>query len=119
MHFRFRKQFNTVAVFLKHSVRFLKNNSLSEKIFRYLKDQGDDAASACYDVKYALRLCLGYDKNNMLTSLRRACVKIYSVLKLYEEAVSMALKVMKMLWCFYSTRFCCSIHTLVSVRIKK
>jgi len=52
----------------------------------------------CYDVKYALRLCLGEDTHKAKTvymkkSLQRACVYIYTVLKLYEEAVSMALKV--------------------------
>ena len=39
-----------------------------------------------YDVKYALRVCIQEDK-------REACVFIYALLHLYEEAVKLALKV--------------------------
>ena len=66
---------------------------LSLFFFSYLKEQGDDVSRVCYDVKYALRLCLGDESDKMKSPLRQACVIIYTVLKLYEEAVSMALKV--------------------------
>ena len=39
-----------------------------------------------YDMKYALRLCSEHKKEE-------ACVHIYSAMKLYEEAVDLALKV--------------------------
>ena len=39
-----------------------------------------------YDVKYALRVCIQENK-------REACVFIYALLHLYEEAVKLALKV--------------------------
>jgi len=44
------------------------------------------ATSDCYDQKYALRLCLEAQK-------LRACVLVYSRMKLYEDAVSLALRV--------------------------
>ena len=40
----------------------------------------------CYDLKYALRLCLEHDH-------KEACVHIYSTMGLYEEAVHLALQV--------------------------
>ena len=40
----------------------------------------------CYDLKYALRLCSEHD-------LKAACVKIYAVMGLFEEAVELALRV--------------------------
>ena len=45
-----------------------------------------DPEDISYDVKYALRLCAECD-------LKRACVHIYSLMRLYEEAVDMALLV--------------------------
>ena len=60
----------------------------------YLKDQGEDQAEIHYDVKYALRLCLGDGDEKAKPLLRRACVTIYTVMCLYEEAVSMALQVL-------------------------
>lgn len=64
--------------------------------YRYIKEQGDDLETANYDVKYALRLCLdGGEK------LRRACVEIYTVMRLYVEAVSLALKVNDSKSCVY------------------
>jgi len=71
-------------------VQYQPNSVLS-----YLKQQGDDVSSVCYDVKYALRLCL-----QALTStcedkftLHLSCVHLYIIMKLYEEAVAMALQV--------------------------
>ena len=48
--------------------------------------QGGDATEVCYDLKYALRLCSEHD-------LKAACVKIYAVMGLFEEAVELALQV--------------------------
>nr|XP_039247799.1 vacuolar protein sorting-associated protein 18 homolog [Styela clava] len=59
-----------------------------EAVADYIKDQGDDLEDVCYDVKYALRLCLEGG-----VKLQKACVEIYNVMTLYEEAVSLALKV--------------------------
>jgi len=55
-------------------------------LLSYLDLQGNDASDVCYDLKYALRLCSEHD-------LKAACVKIYSVMGLFEEAVELALKV--------------------------
>lgn len=41
---------------------------------------------ACYDAKYALRLCTKYDR-------KRACVLIYSAMNAYEQAVDLAMQV--------------------------
>ncbi|CAD5115789.1 DgyrCDS4731 [Dimorphilus gyrociliatus] len=60
----------------------LKPNDL----ITYLELQGEDEDSVCYDVKYALRVCSDLH-------LERACIHIYSTMKLYEEAVKLALKV--------------------------
>ena len=45
-----------------------------------------DSELVCYDLKYALRLCLEHDH-------KEACVHIYSTMALYEEAVHLALQV--------------------------
>lgn len=45
-----------------------------------------DPDCVCYDLKYALRLCLELNH-------KEACVHIYSVMGLYEEAVELALTV--------------------------
>ena len=48
-----------------------------------------DPEDISYDVKYALRLCAEFGH-------KRACVHIYSLMGLYEEAVDMALQVRHM-----------------------
>ena len=60
-----------------------------------MKEQGEDKEEVCYDIKYALRLCLmNEDKVEASKEiLIRACVFIYTIMGLYEEAVGMALKV--------------------------
>lgn len=68
------------------------------ELLSYLKEQGEEKKEVCYDVKYALRLCLvddddGGDDDKTKQILNRACVFIYTVMGLYEEAVAMALKV--------------------------
>lgn len=55
-------------------------------LLEYLKFQGADSSEVCYDLKYALRLCSEHD-------LKAACVKIYAVMALFEEAVELALQV--------------------------
>ncbi|XP_078486293.1 vacuolar protein sorting-associated protein 18 homolog [Ciona intestinalis] len=62
-------------------------------VISYLRGQGDDSSEICYDVKYALRLCLGNKDPSARDTLHQACVHIYTVMALYEEAVNMALKV--------------------------
>ncbi|XP_052823980.1 vacuolar protein sorting-associated protein 18 homolog [Octopus bimaculoides] len=52
----------------------------------YLSSQGQDPDHVCYDLKYALRLCLELNH-------KEACVHIYSVMGLYEEAVELALTI--------------------------
>ena len=51
-------------------------------LLEFLREHSDNY---CYDLKYALRLCLAEKKH-------RACVHIYSTLGLYEDAVVFALK---------------------------
>ncbi|KAK7491492.1 hypothetical protein BaRGS_00017321 [Batillaria attramentaria] len=57
-----------------------------DNLMTYLQLQGESLDDICYDVKYALRLCAEYDH-------KRACVHVYSLMGLYEEAVDMALSV--------------------------
>jgi len=56
-----------------------------QPLLRYLIGIGEDT-DVPYDMKYALRLCSEHKKEE-------ACVHIYSAMKLYEEAVDLALKV--------------------------
>ena len=55
---------------------------MSELLTRFVFQDTD----VPYDMKYALRLCSEHKKEE-------ACVHIYSAMKLYEEAVDLALKV--------------------------
>lgn len=57
-----------------------------EDLMTYLQLQGEHLDGICYDVKYALRLCSECKH-------KRACVHVYSLMGLYEEAVDMALEV--------------------------
>lgn len=57
-----------------------------DQLRSYLEVQGQDPDCVCYDLKYALRLCLELNH-------KEACVHIYSVMGLYEEAVELALTV--------------------------
>jgi len=70
-------------------------NHQPNELISYLKEQGEDKEEVCYDIKYALRLCLmNEDKVEASKEiLIRACVFIYTIMGLYEEAVGMALKV--------------------------
>uniref|UniRef100_A0A914V2Z5 Vacuolar protein sorting-associated protein 18 homolog n=1 Tax=Plectus sambesii TaxID=2011161 RepID=A0A914V2Z5_9BILA len=56
-----------------------------EKLLDYLLIQGSDRNTICYDVKFALRVCSE-------KGLDRACVHLYSVSELHEEAITLALK---------------------------
>ena len=51
-----------------------------------LQDEFDRGMELCYDRKYALRLCSEFGH-------KRECVHIYSQMRLYEEAVDLALTV--------------------------
>lgn len=57
-----------------------------DNLMTYLQLQGENLEDICYDVKYALRLCSECEH-------KRACVHVYSLMGLYEEAVDMALEV--------------------------
>ena len=45
-----------------------------------------DPELICYDLKYALRLCSEHEH-------KEACVHIYSIMGLFEEAVDLAIEV--------------------------
>lgn len=57
-----------------------------DQLMTYLNIQGTDEDTICYDLKYALRLCAEHGH-------KKACVHIYSLMGLYEEAVDLALQV--------------------------
>ncbi len=85
--------------YLEHCIKVERNNtvSLHNFLLSLLADEASDEAStkklhdfilsseANFDPKYALRICSERRKDY-------ACVLIYSSMKLYEEAVSLALK---------------------------
>ncbi|KAE8587683.1 hypothetical protein XENTR_v10022066 [Xenopus tropicalis] len=57
-----------------------------DSLLSYLEKAGTNANRIHYDLKYALRLCAEHGHN-------RACVHVYKVMELYEEAVDLALMV--------------------------
>ncbi|XP_070796134.1 vacuolar protein sorting-associated protein 18 homolog [Pituophis catenifer annectens] len=57
-----------------------------DSLLSYLEHAGTFADSIHYDLKYALRLCAEH-------SHHRACVHVYKVMEMYEEAVDLALQV--------------------------
>lgn len=57
-----------------------------DKLLTYLSMKGDDEETLPYDLKYALRICVDKD-------LEKACVHLYATMKLYEEAVDLALNI--------------------------
>lgn len=57
-----------------------------DSLLWYLEQAGTRASEIHYDLKYALRLCA---ENGYL----RACVLVYRIMELYEEAVDLALQV--------------------------
>jgi hypothetical protein len=61
-----------------------------DKILNYIQRQGDDETLINYDKHYALRLCLNNSENS---SIKEACVYIYKLVGLYEEAVDLALTI--------------------------
>ncbi|KAK2189905.1 hypothetical protein NP493_94g03000 [Ridgeia piscesae] len=99
-HLKYRAQGNEAIRYLEFCVQALgvreqaiHNYLLSlyaklqpDKLMKYLNFQGQDPDLVCYDLKYALRLCLEHDH-------KEACVHIYSTMGLYEEAVHLALQV--------------------------
>ncbi|XP_041430146.1 VPS18, CORVET/HOPS core subunit S homeolog isoform X1 [Xenopus laevis] len=58
----------------------------SDSLLSYLEKAGTNTNRIHYDLKYALRLCAEHGHH-------RACVHVYKVMELYEEAVDLALKV--------------------------
>ncbi|XP_029454450.1 vacuolar protein sorting-associated protein 18 homolog [Rhinatrema bivittatum] len=57
-----------------------------DSLLPYLEQAGTNPARIHYDLKYALRLCAEHGHH-------RACVHVYKVMELYEEAVDLALQV--------------------------
>ncbi|OCT66404.1 hypothetical protein XELAEV_18042658mg [Xenopus laevis] len=61
----------------------------SDSLLSYLEKAGTNTNRIHYDLKYALRLCAEHGHH-------RACVHVYKVMELYEEAVDLALKVIQL-----------------------
>ncbi|CAH2327741.1 vacuolar sorting-associated 18 homolog [Pelobates cultripes] len=57
-----------------------------DSLLSYLERAGTNPNRIHYDLKYALRLCAEHEHHH-------ACVHVYKVMELYEEAVDLALKV--------------------------
>ena len=57
-----------------------------ESLLWYLEQAGTHASEIHYDLKYALRLCAEH-------GYLQACVLVYKIMELYEEAVDLALQV--------------------------
>ena len=57
-----------------------------ESLLWYLEQAGTHASDIHYDLKYALRLCAEH-------GYLEACVLVYKIMELYEEAVDLALQV--------------------------
>ncbi|XP_053140605.1 vacuolar protein sorting-associated protein 18 homolog isoform X1 [Hemicordylus capensis] len=57
-----------------------------DSLLSYLEQAGTRADNIHYDLKYALRLCAEHGHH-------RACVHVYKVMEMYEEAVDLALQV--------------------------
>ncbi|KAK2864365.1 hypothetical protein Q7C36_003519 [Tachysurus vachellii] len=57
-----------------------------DSLLWYLEQAGTHASEIHYDLKYALRLCAEH-------GYLQACVLVYRIMELYEEAVDLALKV--------------------------
>ncbi|KAF0023281.1 hypothetical protein F2P81_023911 [Scophthalmus maximus] len=57
-----------------------------DSLLLYLEQAGTHASEIHYDLKYALRLCAEH-------GYLRACVLVYRIMELYEEAVDLALQV--------------------------
>lgn len=99
-HDKYREQGNEAIRYLEFCVEDLGNKEMAihnyllslyailrpERLTQYLDIQGVDPDEISYDLKYALRLCMEHDR-------KRACVHIYSLMKLFEEAVDLALDV--------------------------
>uniref|UniRef100_W5LD51 Vacuolar protein sorting-associated protein 18 homolog n=1 Tax=Astyanax mexicanus TaxID=7994 RepID=W5LD51_ASTMX len=58
----------------------------SDSLLWYLEQAGTHASEIKYDLKYALRLCAEH-------GYLQACVLVYKIMELYEEAVDLALQV--------------------------
>ncbi|GFN86697.1 vacuolar protein sorting-associated protein 18 homolog [Plakobranchus ocellatus] len=99
-HSRNREQGNEAIRYLEFCVQKMDNKDPAihnyllslyaklqpQNLMTYLQLQGEDPEEISYDVKYALRLCAEFGH-------KKACVHIYSLMGLFEEAVDMALQV--------------------------
>ncbi|KAL5007275.1 hypothetical protein ScPMuIL_016081 [Solemya velum] len=99
-HDTYREQGNEAIRYLEFCVQSMDNKDQAihnyllslyaklqpDQLMTYLNLQGQDPDEICYDLKYALRLCSEHKQS-------RACVHIYSLMNLYEEAVDLALTV--------------------------
>nr|XP_022303010.1 vacuolar protein sorting-associated protein 18 homolog [Crassostrea virginica] len=99
-HNKYREQGNEAIKYLEFCIEQLDNKDQAihnyllslyaklkpDQLMTYLNIQGTDEDTICYDLKYALRLCAEHGH-------KRACVHIYSLMGLYEEAVDLALQV--------------------------
>ncbi|KAJ8288869.1 hypothetical protein COCON_G00015280 [Conger conger] len=56
-----------------------------DSLLQYLKQAGTHSSDIHYDLKYALRLCAEH-------GYQQACVLVYKIMELYEEAVDLALQ---------------------------
>ena len=57
-----------------------------KNLLHFIEDQTSRSSLPHFDLRYALRVCMRERKE-------RACIHIYSAMKLYEEAVELALTV--------------------------
>ncbi|ESO97284.1 hypothetical protein LOTGIDRAFT_214111 [Lottia gigantea] len=97
---KYKEQGNEAIRYLEYCVQQLDNKDTAihnylvslyakiqpDNLMLYLQLQGENPDMICYDVKYALRLCTE-------SKHTKACVYVYSIMGLYEEAVDMALSV--------------------------
>ncbi|ESO08844.1 hypothetical protein HELRODRAFT_109889 [Helobdella robusta] len=58
--------------------------NMEDRLMGYLLDQGDDPDAVCYDLKYALRVSSEH-------GLYRTCIHIFTTMRLFDEAVDLAL----------------------------
>lgn len=81
---------NTVPIYVFKLFPFLASQEDDSSLLRFLECKfgkgPDNGPEFFYDPKYALRLCLKEKR-------MRACVHIYSMMSMHEEAVALALQV--------------------------
>ena len=88
--------FNQITRYLEHCINIQKNNdeSIHNLLIGYYAAGSDefklqqflDNPNSCFDINYALVVCLQYEK-------KHACVELYSRLGLFMDAVKLALQI--------------------------